>query len=71
MSKWIPCSDSLPSNGITVETKIDDKDGLRNVACLKRVNGLWLFPDDSMYIYYRPTHWRIAQPKPESAGESS
>lgn len=41
-----------------VETKIHDDDGERNVAKLVRSGNLWFFPDRSMYVYYRPTHWR-------------
>ena len=44
--------------GVVVETKIDDRDGIRNVQTLKRQGGLWFFPDDSIYVYYQPTHWR-------------
>ncbi len=38
-------------------TKIHDDEGDRNVAKLKRRGNLWFMPDDSMYVYYRPTHW--------------
>jgi hypothetical protein len=40
-----------------VWTKIDDDEGERNVTKLKRRGNLWFLPDDSMYVYYRPTHW--------------
>ena len=53
MSDWQPI-ETAP-NGRIVETKIDDKDGLRNQTTLKRQGNLWYFPDDSMYVYYRPT----------------
>jgi hypothetical protein len=49
--------DVAPENEV-VETKIDDENGVRNVQTLKRRGNLWWFPDDSMYCYYRPTHWR-------------
>ena len=29
--------------GVVVETKIDDRDGIRNVQTLKRQGGLWFF----------------------------
>ena len=58
MTAWIATSETLPPNGKLVETKIDDAQGERNVAKLKRCNGLWFIPDGSMYVYYRPTHWR-------------
>lgn len=47
--------------GQVVETKIHDERGERNVTTLKRHGGLWFFPDDSMYVYYTPTHWRAVQ----------
>ena len=43
---------------IVVQTCIDDGDGRRNVADLVREGNLWFFPDRSMYVYYKPTHWR-------------
>ena len=60
-NQWIPCSERLPAEGLVVDTKIDDKDGCRNVALLKRFGNLWHFADDSMYVYYRPTHWRSTE----------
>lgn len=58
MSEWTATGLALPENGVEVETKIDDAEGLRNVQLLKRQGGLWFFPDGSMYVYYKPTHWR-------------
>jgi hypothetical protein len=40
-----------------VLTKIDDENGERNVQKLKRRGNLWFMPDDSMYVYYVPTHF--------------
>ncbi len=59
MNHWIKCETELPPNGVQVETKIDDDQGKRNVQDLKRKDGLWFLPDMSMYVYYRPTHWRL------------
>lgn len=42
-------------------TKIDNENGCRNEQPLKRRGNLWFLPDDSMYVYYTPTHWT---PKP-------
>lgn len=39
-------------------TKIDDDGGVRNEQALRRSRNLWFVPDGSMYVYYRPTHWR-------------
>ena len=55
---WIKTSDELPPENIVVETKIDDGHGVRNQTKLKRKGRLWFFPDDSMYVYYTPTHWK-------------
>ncbi|MET3710375.1 hypothetical protein ABIC65_001055 [Sphingomonas trueperi] len=58
MSKWQPISTA--PEAIVVETKIDDANGLRNEGKLKRMGSLWFTPDERMYVYYRPTHWRPA-----------
>lgn len=56
--RWIPRREQLPPEGEVVETKIDDSKGERNIQTLRRRGFLWYFPDDSMYVYYTPTHWR-------------
>lgn len=56
MSEWQP-AETAP-NGEKVLTKIDDDNGERNVQPLKRDGNLWWVPDGSMYVYYRPTHWK-------------
>lgn len=55
---WIRTETQLPEDGVIVETKIDDVDGVRNVQSLKRQGRLWFLPDGHMYVYYSPTHWR-------------
>lgn len=55
---WKATKDELPEEGVPVETMIADGDGVRNETILKRRKSLWFFPDDSMYVYYRPTHWK-------------
>jgi hypothetical protein len=60
-NKWIEVKKKLPPEGEVVETKIDNHSGVRNVQPLKRLGGLWYFPDDSMYVYYTPTHWRRSE----------
>lgn len=59
MDEWRSTVTGQPSDGLIVETKIDDDKGCRNEARLKRRGRLWFFPDDSMYVYYTPTHWRL------------
>lgn len=67
MTDWISCRDKLPPTEEVVDTKIDDAKGVRNKQPLKRyqrdetTRSLWFFPDDSMYVYYTPTHWRPLQ----------
>lgn len=66
MSDWNPI-DTAPE-GVEIETKIDDGDGIRNVQTLvkrTRIPGktcpMFWYPDGSMYVYYTPTHWRFIQ----------
>ena len=61
-NKWISVSDDLPEHNKVVETKIDDENGCRNETTLKRQGTLWFVPDGTMYVYYRPTHWREPTP---------
>lgn len=56
--EWKSVTEMLPPNGKVVDTKIDDAGGVRNEQRLKRSGNLWFFPDGSMYVYYRPTHWK-------------
>jgi hypothetical protein len=58
VTKWRPITPTDPENGETVMTCIDaDTGDQRNEARLKRQGNLWFFPDGSMYVYYRPTHF--------------
>jgi hypothetical protein len=52
---WQPAS-TAPEN-VVIRTKIHDWSGERNEQLLMRRGNLWWFPDGSMYVYYRPTHW--------------
>lgn len=58
MSKWQDIS-TAPERKV-VETKIDHGLGVRHVQKLTRIGRLWFLPDESMYVYYTPTHWRNA-----------
>lgn len=60
MDAWKPAA-TAPDN-VVVETKIEDEKGLRNTQLLKRRGRLWFFPDDSIYVYYTPTHYRLHTP---------
>ena len=55
--KWVPTIRALPDEGVVVWTKLDDSNGLRNEQKLKRYGRLWYLSDDSMCVYYTPTHW--------------
>jgi hypothetical protein len=60
---WMP-ADTAP-DGVEVETKIDDKDGVRNECTLTRKGNLWWIPNGAMYVYYAPTHWRPLKETPQ------
>ena len=55
--EWISVNTIRPPAGQVVMTKIDDEKGPRNQQELKRSGNLYFFPDESMYVYYAPTHW--------------
>lgn len=57
-TEWIACEEYLPPEGVEVMTVIDDQDGRRNEQRLTRRGRLWF--GGSMYVYYTPTHWRLA-----------
>lgn len=61
MNDWKPIDATEPKMDEVVLTKIVDEKGERNEQELKRggqYGNLWFFPDDSMYVYYTPTHYR-------------
>ncbi len=62
MDNWIKASERQPADGVVVDTKIDDSNGVRNEGPLKRQGDLWFTEDGAMYVYYRPTHWRPTDP---------
>ena len=70
MKDWVYCGQSLPAEGVVVDTKIDDEKGLRNEQALYRQGRLWFVPDGSMYVYYEPTHWKdvVIAPHEEKEG---
>lgn len=55
---WHKTADILPPCGVVVMTKIDDDQGVRNEQELELYGNLWFVKGGSMYVYYRPTHWR-------------
>lgn len=56
--EWEVITGTLPADGRIVETKIHDVKGPRNESLLVRRGNLWYFADESMYVYYAPTHYR-------------
>ena len=58
-TEWISVKEMLPPEHIPVETKIDDENGERNNCILMRYKNLWINPENLMYFYYTPTHWRL------------
>jgi len=58
MSEWIPTKTELPPEMLLVDTKIDDRRGVRNEQPMFLRGNLWWVADGGMYVYYRPTHWR-------------
>lgn len=59
--KWISVETMLPTNGMVVDTKIDDQNGVRNQQKLERNGNRWWLSGGEMYAYYTPTHWRLAE----------
>lgn len=55
---WTLVTQQPPPRDVAVETKIDDGRKVRNTVVLKLHGNLWFHPDMSMFVYYRPTHWR-------------
>ena len=56
--RWEVITETNPPQGVVVLTKIDSDGDSRNEQKLVRKGNLWFFPDMSMYVYYRPTHYR-------------
>lgn len=54
MTSWITTTDRTPPEGVEVETA--DSGGHQQT--LVYADGLWWFPDRSMYVYYTPKAWR-------------
>lgn len=54
---WKKITDEHPPTGKVIKTKIDDGQFVRNEADLVFDHNLWWVPDQSMYVYYTPTHW--------------
>ena len=68
-AEWKSAVSFQAPEGVEVETKIDDADGCRNVTTLMRKGNLWWAPDGSMYVYYRPTHWRRLSSETEARAD--
>lgn len=61
MSEWQSVTSTPAPEGEVVETAIIDEHGHRDKRDLVRRGRLWFVPDESMYVYYRPTHWRTTK----------
>lgn len=55
---WIRVSDHKPPKGDLVETKVDKDGVVTNERKLRLRDNLWWTPDNVMYVYYTPTHWK-------------
>lgn len=54
MSEWTRTDWRLPPSGATVEVVTPGGDQ----RVLVYESDLWWLPDQSMYVYFTPTHWR-------------
>lgn len=54
MADWNRVDQKLPAKGVVVDTI--SPGGLESKLML--IDGLWFFPDGSMYVYYVPEFWR-------------
>lgn len=65
MSQWIEIiptdKKTFPPENVKVLTKIQDKNGIRNVCILSYHSNL--FWNGKIYIYYTPTHWQLIDTK--------
>lgn len=70
MSQWIEIiptdKKTFPPEKVEVLTKMQDKNGIRNICILSYSNNL--FWHENMYVYYTPTHWKLINAK--DTGES-
>lgn len=53
--EWFSPKHKLPPEGVVV----DALNSAGQMTQLKLRKGLWWFADDSMYVYYVPTFWRL------------
>ena len=56
---WHDLKSEAAPHDIPLDTKIHDQHGVRNEAQLVHKGQLWFLPDLSMYVYYKPTHWKL------------
>ena len=56
--EWNKVSVCLPPENEVVDTKIEDRKGVRCERRLFRSGNLWFIEDGSMYVYNTPTHWK-------------
>jgi len=56
-NNWVKVSDRLPPQNKIVRTKIDEEGRVRNESRLMLKGTIWWTPDESVYVYFIPTHW--------------
>ncbi len=56
--KWQSIEIETSPEGVEVETMIADEHGVRNEQSLVRNGNLWFYPNEKMYVYWAPTHWK-------------
>lgn len=55
---WTRCEHILPPNGVVVQTKLDEDDGVYIERLAKRHETFWFMTSGAVYMFYTPTHWR-------------
>jgi len=54
---WVKVSHRLPPENKIVRTKMDEDGRVMDESKLIRKGTLWWLPDESIYVYFTPTHW--------------
>ena len=54
---WVLINSLQPPENKVINYKIDDEKGCRNECQIIKKGNLYWLPDNSMYVYFTPTHW--------------